>query len=59
MFSFERERERESVSQVGEERDGDRGSEVGSFADSRKPDVGLELMNHETMTSAKVGRLTH
>ena len=44
----------------GSEREGDTESEAGSRLQtvSTEPDVGLELMNHEIMTLAKVGRLT-
>ena len=57
----ERDRERESVSREGAEREGDTESEAGSRlrAVSTEPDVGLELMNHEIMTRAKVGRSTN
>ena len=58
MFIFER--ERESVSRGGAEREGDTESEAGSslWAVRTEPNVGLELMNHEVMTWAKVGCLT-
>ena len=40
------------------EREGDRGSEAGSCAESREPNVGLEfLKNLEIMTRATVGGL--
>ena len=44
----------------GAERDGDTESEAGSrlHAVRTGPDVGLESMNHEIMTQAKVGRST-
>ena len=44
----------------GEEREGDTESEAGSRlrAISPEPDAGLELMDHEIMTWAEVGRLT-
>ena len=45
MFIFER----ESASQGGVEREGDRGSEAVS-AISMEPDEGPELMNHKIMT---------
>ena len=43
-----------------EESEGDTESEVGSRlrAVSTEPDAGLELMNHEIITWAEVGRLT-
>ena len=65
MFIFERERERErewqSMSRGGAEREGDTESEAGSrlWAVSMEPDAGLQLMNHEIMTWAEVGRLTN
>ena len=46
MYLFLRERER--VSGGGAEREGDRRSEW-AFPDSREPDVGLKLTNHEIM----------
>ena len=62
MFIFERERERErqSVSGGGAEREGDTESEGGSrlWAGSTEPDAGLEFINYEIMTWAKVRRLT-
>ena len=53
MFIFERERE---VSKGGAEREGDTESKAGSRlqAISTEPDAGLELMNREIMTWAKV-----
>ena len=44
----------------GAEREGDTESEAGSRlrAVSTEPDAGLELMNHEIMTRAEVGRST-
>ena len=41
------------MSRGGAEREGDRGSKVGSVR--RKPDMGLEPTNREIMTRAKVG----
>ena len=66
MFIYLRERERErvrekqSVGREGAEREGDTESEAESrlWAVSTEPDVGLELTNHEIMTSAEVGHLT-
>ena len=59
MFIFEK--ERESMSRGGAEREGDPESEAASRlrAVSTEPDAGLELKNPEIMTRAKVGRLTH
>ena len=54
MFIFERE-------QVGEEQtEGDTKSEAGSRlrAVSTEPDKGLELTDHEIVTSVEVGHLT-
>ena len=58
MFIFER--ERQSVSQGGAEREGDTESEAGSRlrAVSTDPDAGLEPKNHEIMIGTKVGHLT-
>ena len=55
-----KERERESLSRGGTEREGDTESETGSRlrAVSTEPDAGLELTNREIMTRAEVGRLT-
>ena len=54
MFIFEREREKErqSVSREGAEREGDTKSEAGSrlSAVSTEPHAGLELPNCEIMT---------
>ena len=45
----------------GAEREGDTEAEEGSrlWAVSTEPDTGLELVNHEIMTWAEVGRLTN
>ena len=45
----------------GSEREGDTEFEAGSrfWAVSTEPDAGLELTDHEIMTWAEVGRLTH
>ena len=50
LFIFER--DRETMSRGGAEREGDTESEAGCRlrADSTEPDEGLEPMNHETMT---------
>ena len=50
MFIFER--ERQSVSGLGAEREGDTESEAGSrlWAVSTEPEAGLELKNREIMT---------
>ena len=52
MFFFIFERERQSTSGVGAERDGDTESKAGSrlWAVSTESDVGLELANSEIMT---------
>ena len=57
MFSFER--VRESTSRGGAEKEGDTESEAGSRlrAVSTEPNVGLELMNCEITTWAKVSHL--
>ena len=58
---FWRDRERQSISRGGAEREGDIESEAGSRLGgvSTEPTVGFELMNHGIMTWAKVGHLTH
>ena len=50
-------RERQSMSGGGVEREGDTESEAGSrlWAVSTEPDAGLQLTNHEIMTWAEVG----
>ena len=55
-----RDRERQSASRGGAEREGDTESETGSrlHTASTEPDVGLELTNCEIMTWAQVGRPT-
>ena len=52
IYLFLREKERESTSGRGAEREGDTASEAGSRlrAVSTEPDVGLEPTNHEIMT---------
>ena len=54
------ERERQSASRGGTDREGDTESEAGSRlrAVSTEPDVGLELTSCEIMAQAEVGRLT-
>ena len=56
----QRERERQSVSRGGAEREADTESEAGSRlgAISPEPDAGLELTSCDIMTGAKVGRST-
>ena len=58
MFIFER--QRQSVSGGGAERERDTESEAGSrlSAVSTEPNVGLKLTNHKIMTWAEVGRST-
>ena len=60
VYLLLRDRERQSVSRGGAEREGDTESEAGSrlWAVSTEPDVGLELTDREIMTWAEVGRLT-
>ena len=57
LFIFERERQtdRQNPSRGGAETEGDTESEAGSGlrAVSTEPDVGLELTDHEVMTSAE------
>ena len=52
MLTYFGERERQSVSGRGAEREGDRESEAGSRlqAVSTQPDAGLELMSREIIT---------
>ena len=57
MFLFIFERERSHEWWRGRERGG-HGFWSGLHADSREPDAGLELTNHEIMTWTEVGRLT-
>ena len=54
------ERERQSVSMGGADREGDTESEAGFGlrAVSTEPDTGLELTNCDIMTWAEAGRLT-
>ena len=58
MFSFDR--ERQSMSGGGAEREGDTEYEAGSrlWTDSTEPDVGLKLLDSEIMTWAEVGHST-
>ena len=60
IYFWQREREGESISRGGAEREGDTESEAGSrlWPVSTEPDVGLELTDCEIMTWAKVGCLT-
>ena len=60
MFIYFWERERQSMSGGGAERDGDTESKAGSrlWAVSTEPHAGLELTDHEIMTWAEVGCLT-
>ena len=60
MFLFIFEGERENISRIRAEREGDTGSEAGSrlWAVSTEPGTGPELVNREIMTWAEVGRLT-
>ena len=52
MFIYFCEKERQSVSGAGSEREGDTESEAGSrlFAVSTEPNAGLKLTNQEIMT---------
>ena len=61
IYLFLRDRERQSMSRGGAEREGDTESETGSrlWAISTEPDVGLELTDREIMTWAEVGRITN
>ena len=54
------ERERQSMSGGGAEREGDTESEADSrlWTVSTEPDAGLDPTNHEIMTWAEVGHLT-
>ena len=56
VYFREREKERQSVSREGAQREGDTVSEAGSrlWAVSTEPDAGLKLTSHEIMTWAKV-----
>ena len=60
MFIYFWERERQTMSRGGAEREEDTESEAGSrlWAVSTEPNTGLEPMNHEIMTWAEIGRLT-
>ena len=61
MFTYFWDRERQSMSGGGEEREGDTESEAGSrlWAVSTDPDTGLKLTDQEIMTWAKVGSSTN
>ena len=56
VFIFETERERQSASRGGAEREGDPESEAGSklLTVGTEPDAGLDLTDREVMTWAKV-----
>ena len=58
MFIFER--DRQSMSGGGAEREGDTESKLGSrlWAASTEPDAGLKLMDYEIITWAEVGLST-
>ena len=60
MFILETERDRQSMSEGGAEREGDTESEAGPrlWAVSTEPDAGLEPTKCAIMTWAEVGRLT-
>ena len=60
MFIYFWERQRQNVSGLGAEREGDTEAEAGSrlWAVSTEPEAGLELTSCEIMTWAKVGRST-
>ena len=60
IYTYFWERERESALEWGKGRER-KGERIWSrlYADSREPDVGLELMNSEIMTWAEVGCLTN
>ena len=61
MFIYFWDRERQSMSGGGAEREGDTESEAGSrvWAVSTEPDAGLELTDWEIMTWAEVRRSTN
>ena len=50
MFIYFRERERERIGRGGAEREGYRGSKVGSMLTAKEPDAGFKLTNREIMT---------
>ena len=58
MFIFERERDRVRAGEEQRERDTESEADSRLRAVSTEPDAGLELMNHEIMTWAKVRRST-
>ena len=60
MFIYFWDRERQSMNRGGSDKEGDTESETGPrlWAVSTEPDAGLELMDREIMTWAKVGCLT-
>ena len=47
------------MSKGGAEKEGDRGSEVGSVLTVQSPIWGSKLMNYKIMTRAEVGHLTN
>ena len=61
VYLSSKERETQSSSREGAEREGDTESKTGSGlrAVSTEPDAGLELTNREIMTRAEAGRSTH
>ena len=58
MFISFWEKERQSMSGGGLQREGDTESEAGSRLWAGEPDMGLKPMNHEIMNWAEVGYLT-
>ena len=60
IYLFLRDRERQSMSRGGAEREGDTESEAGSrlLAVSTEPDAGLELMKRKIMTCVEVRHST-
>ena len=60
VYLLSTDRERQTMSRRGAEREGDPESEAGSRlrAVSTERNAGLEPMNREIVTSAKVGRFT-
>ena len=61
VYLFLRVRETGHEWRQGREREGDPESKAGSRLQAvhTEPDAGLELMNHEIVTGAEVGRLTN
>ena len=60
IYFWQREKERQSMSRGGAEKEEDTESEAGSrlWAVSTEPSTGLELTDREIMTWAEVGRST-